>query len=274
MPIIYRPRPQTFGHSTITQPHSIPVPTDADDTIVLSDLVRQGEASRLRRRGAMSLEHGPMGAQPTAPMQEPRDNPAAVVGGSPTSDSELEPEPDDGPVFARNASVDRERGPRSGYGYGNGRGRSRGDASEESDDLPYTLFCGGDESECEMDVDVYRSNWATKPYQPSILPLYPPTEYINTSSTKRPPPRTSSGCGALLHMNASPRRRLGVFTAKNEASTGAVIGLDAAYFDRAAVAKIVRSACGCVREGIGCAVWYVLSFYFFHYTSYFSPQIF
>ena len=31
--------------------------TDADDSIVLSDLVRTGEASRLRRRGALRLDH-------------------------------------------------------------------------------------------------------------------------------------------------------------------------------------------------------------------------
>lgn len=55
-------------------------------------------------------------------------------------------------------------------------------------------------------------------------------------------------------MHAAPRKRLGVWTAKNEA-TGAVVGLDPGYFDRTAVAKIVRSACGCVREGVGCAVW-------------------
>jgi len=251
MPVIYRPRLQQPEHSTPSRQHSIPVPTDADDSIVLSDLVRQGEASRLRRRGAMRLEHGPMGAQPTIPMQGPSDSPVATVVASPTSESELEAEPDDGPVFARNTNGERERGYRSSYGTA--RGRYRTDASEESDDVAYTLFCGGDESECEMDVDDHERHWATEPYKPSILPLFPPT----TSPTKRPRSRNSSGCGALLHMNASPRRRLGVFTAKNEASTGAVIGLDAAYFDRAAVAKIVRSACGCVREGIGCAVWYV-----------------
>jgi len=30
--------------------------------------------------------------------------------------------------------------------------------------------------------------------------------------------------------------------------------MDASYFDRKAVVKILRSACGCVREGVGCAV--------------------
>jgi hypothetical protein len=35
-----------------------PRPTNVDDSIVLSDLVRTGEASRLRRRGAMRLDHG------------------------------------------------------------------------------------------------------------------------------------------------------------------------------------------------------------------------
>ena len=39
-----------------------PQVTDADDSIVLADLVRTGEASRLRRRGAMRLDHNPGGA--------------------------------------------------------------------------------------------------------------------------------------------------------------------------------------------------------------------
>jgi hypothetical protein len=203
----------------------------------------------------MRLEHAPLVAQSAAPLLDPAD---ALVG-SPPSESEPEPDPADGPVFARNTSADRQRTYRSGYGYGGGRARSRTDAFEDSDDVSYTLFCGGEESDGEGDVDTYQMPMATRPYEPSILPLYPSTEYTKASSSTTPLlPRNSSGCGALLHMNASPRRRLGVFTAKNEASTGAVIPLDAAYFDRSAMAKIVRSACGCVREGIGCAVWCAL----------------
>jgi hypothetical protein len=211
----------------------------------------------------MRLEHGPMGAQQTAPPQ--------VLAASsappfipPSSDSESEADPDDGPVFARNTSAERSR---SAYGYSAARTRSRGDLPEDSDDMVYALFCGNDYSGGEMDVDGQPAHWSKTPFQPSILPLYPSTEYTHaSSSTDRSPTKKSNGCGALLHMNAAPRRRLGVFTAKNEASTGAVIAMDADYFDRAAVAKIVRSACGCIREGIGCAVWCVSLIPFYSHT--------
>jgi hypothetical protein len=199
-----------------------------------------------------------MSAQVPAPPLDSSENPVSVVVGSPTweSEPEPEPEPDDGPIFARNTNVERDRGYRSTYGYGSGRIRGRADVCEDGDEFGYTLFCGGEELEGDMDVDLDESHWSTSPYEPSPLPLYPPAQSCAVaSSSRRPRPRPVSGCGALLHMHASPRRRLGVWTAKNEASSGAVVGLDAAYFDRAAVAKIVRSACGCVRDGVGCAVW-------------------
>jgi hypothetical protein len=157
--------------------------------------------------------------------------------------------------------VERERGYRSAYGYGSGRTRQRTDICDDNDEYRYTLFCGSQLSpDSEMDVDLDQNQWHTAPYEPSVLPLYPqnPSYLVPSSSYRTSRPKqvsTSTGCGALLHMHASPRRRLGVWQARNEASSGAVIGLDAAYFDRSAVAKIVRSACGCVREGVGCAVW-------------------
>jgi hypothetical protein len=55
-------------------------------------------------------------------------------------------------------------------------------------------------------------------------------------------------------MDATPRLRQGTWTAKGEAS-GAVIDMESSYFDKESVAKMVRNACGCVREGVGCAVW-------------------
>jgi len=54
-------------------------------------------------------------------------------------------------------------------------------------------------------------------------------------------------------MHASPRRRQNVWIGKTEA-VGTVVAMDASYFDRKAVVKMLRSACGCVREGVGCAV--------------------
>src|SRR3954447_15364031 len=77
MPIIYHNRSSSNSSDSMSSSASSadltsPTVTDADDSIVLSDLVRTGEASRLRRRGAMRLEHGlghhgfVMGANATA----------------------------------------------------------------------------------------------------------------------------------------------------------------------------------------------------------------
>lgn len=214
---------------------------------MLSDLVRTGEASRLRRRGALRLDHGAAGQA-----QQPQDrnnNPAQTVAGSPTWISDPEPDPDDVPVFARN--TDRDRALRYAYVAATGRGRNRSDVYEDGDEAAYTLFCGGEDVEWELESDA----GSLPAFEPSTLPLYP---LPVSSSTRRPSYRKTkrtNGCGALLHTQATPRRRLGVWTAKSEASSGAVVCLDPSYFDRAAVAKIVRSACGCLREGVGCAVW-------------------
>ena len=246
MPIIYRPRAPSFSSDTETETETTgPTPTDADDSIVLSDLVRTGEASRLRRRGAMRLDHGLTG-QPNPPRAP---SPATIiVVGSPTWESESEDRDGTGPVFARN---DRERGGR----YGRAQQREiRRSGEDDGEDFRFTLFCGGENSEPEFEVD--DRSWIS--YEPPLLPLYPSTSTAaaipSSSAHARRRSKRSNGCGALLHMHAAPRKRLGVWTAKSEAST-AVVGMDPMYFDRTAVAKIVRSACGCIREGVGCTIW-------------------
>ena len=42
--------------------------------------------------------------------------------------------------------------------------------------------------------------------------------------------------------------------AKEDAAE-AVVALDAEYCDHPAMDKMLKSACGCIREGIGCSVW-------------------
>ncbi|KAI6042289.1 hypothetical protein EDC04DRAFT_2971962 [Pisolithus marmoratus] len=60
MPLLNRPE-------TVSSPQPEPLGsvqlTDVDDSIVLSDLLRTGEASRLRRRGAMRLDHNAIHSQ-------------------------------------------------------------------------------------------------------------------------------------------------------------------------------------------------------------------
>ena len=62
--------------------------------------------------------------------------------------------------------------------------------------------------------------------------------------------------GALVHVRAYPQRPRGVWMAKEDAAE-TVVGLDPAYCDHPAMDKMLKSACGCIREGIGCSVWYV-----------------
>lgn len=60
MPITYR----TDAPSSSNPPSALTIP-DTDSSIVLSDLVRSGESSRLRRRGAVRLDHSHNNAQPS-----------------------------------------------------------------------------------------------------------------------------------------------------------------------------------------------------------------
>jgi hypothetical protein len=200
----------------------------------------------------MRIDHG----IPAPPTQDPARarSPTVVVVGSPTWESDVDER--EGPVFARN--TERERGFRYGYSRASQAQAQRDPQAlrrheNESEDPAFTLFCGGEEVDYP---ELGERSWSPAPHEPSILPLYPPTTPSPQRAASVPHKRStrrSTGCGALLHMHAAPRKRLGVWNAKHEA-TGAVVGLEPSYFDRSAVAKIVRSACGCVREGVGCAV--------------------
>lgn len=90
------------------------------------------------------------------------------------------------------------------------------------------------------------------PHLTSPLPAYPrrPSNFHTLP--------TSNGCGAVIHTSAVPRRRCGVWMARF-GSTDAVIELDSQYFDRSVVVRMMKSPCGCVREGVGCRLWCVNS---------------
>jgi hypothetical protein len=238
MPATYRYRAPSLSNESLESSSSTdPVITDADDSIVLSDLVRTGEASRLRRRGAMRLEHGHgnhVGGSAIIP------SPPAIAVAQPTWDDPIR-------VLGTEGEIDEGRMTQFT------REARRSDADGDTHHVfGYTLFCGGETSSLEMDTG------DTSPFEPSPLPAFPPLPGSSSDTSTRRSSRRSrvtNGCGALLHTHAGPRKRLGVWTAKS-AATDVVIGMDSCYFDRAAVAKIVRSSCGCVREGVGCAVWY------------------
>ncbi|KAI8989841.1 hypothetical protein BD414DRAFT_439182 [Trametes punicea] len=234
-----------------------PQPTDADDSIVLADLVRTGEASRLRRRGAMRLDHGhanaaraplvnatPAGssghAAPTRPI---------VIEPSRTPSPELNPDDDSGgdeytysagPAWRDwDTSVGRE-------------GRAEGMQTVEilSENVQagqsYALYCGGEEATLRDDQDERPAA-----FEPSLFPVMPSAN--GSSRSERKSVQRTNGCGALVHVRAYPQRSRGVWMAKEEASE-AVVGLDAQYCDHPAMDKMLKSACGCIREGIGCSV--------------------
>lgn len=227
--------------------------TDADDSIVLSDLVRTGEASRLRRRGAMRLDHGATGPSNTtqvlsqrAPSGRWEPPPASIRVRSPTW-AQAEPGSDDEFTGWAQRETDYEAGVQAEMDAR----RAHGEGERDKEVYEHILFCGGEEED---------EDWNDRPsapaWSPSPLPLYPSIPESSKSSSRYSTPRAkrNNGCQAIVHMNASPRRRQGVWMAKTEA-TDAVVGMDASYFDRKAVVKMLRSACGCVREGVGCAVW-------------------
>ncbi|KAH8101848.1 hypothetical protein BXZ70DRAFT_906413 [Cristinia sonorae] len=242
MPQIYRTHTSPsfpFVDSNASRPHSIrrssgipqqpaPAITNADDNIVLSDLIRTGETSRLRRRGAMRLDHAPRPLSPPRPTTRPDD--------------------DDDSYAAQEWREWQAEAAATTYGgagpLGPGGGTQLEDLRFNPDhginEQPFMLFCGG--------AVRFDAQQPQRPFKPSILPTYPPPPLPN--STSQP---TTNGCGALIHLRAFPQKPKPVWVGKDEA-TDVVVSLEAQYFESAVVAKMMKSACGCVREGVGCSV--------------------
>ncbi|KAL1726392.1 hypothetical protein EV714DRAFT_219368 [Schizophyllum commune] len=195
---------------------------DADDSIVLSDLVRTGEHSRLRRRGAMRLDHG-LHTHAMARTAAPADDiDEGTTGGTSSEPMHLQRYP-----LRRYSSV----GP--------------------ADEYRYQLYCDGCQRQEGGDEEPEWLERSPSPYEPSPLPLYPMPP--RSASPRSPPTNAATSCGALIHGQAAPRQRLGVWTAKSEASD-VVVPMDPEYFESSAIAKVIHSPCGCVRECVGCAL--------------------
>ncbi|KAG6844464.1 hypothetical protein H0H87_006747 [Tephrocybe sp. NHM501043] len=215
--------------------HAEPAMSDADDSIVLDDLVRTGEASRLRRRGAMRLDHG------HATHHGGGGGGAAAAAAD--SDEESEEQMMYTPTMP--GPVPRRTPTRA-------RTSRRHDEHAETPTTPtcYTLFCGGDDPE-----PPYHPEVGSAPFRPSLLPLSAPSPSTSAPSKKR----RTNGCGALIHVSASPRRRpastapAGFTWHAASPAEVRIAPLDACYFDEPTRLRIQRSPCGCVREGIACA---------------------
>jgi len=241
-----------------THPPSFIQDSTIDDSIVLSDLVRTGEVSRLRRRGAMRIDHNHLHhatagghVVPGAPrLSTP--NIVLVERSNWDSDSDL-----DSPVFTSHWNMDpvasrtgrRHPRPSRRYGPYSGTGLPSGSSSGVKDEYVYTLVCG---------VDVPTSEPVeTEPFRPSILPLYPNSSSSSASAVKAH--TKSTGCGSVIHVHAAPRSRFRTWSARG-ASSETVVPMEACYFGTREAARFSKSSCGCVNEGVGCAIWFVSSF--------------
>lgn len=219
-------------------------PIDADDSIVLSDLLRSGEASRLRRRGAMRIDPAVVGLNQNSTSPDIHAQNVVVADrNSATWDVEYDMDLVHHMPARRRQRSGRRYGP-----YESGPSTMPSSQLEgASEDLVYTLVCGAP-------IHEYGPSDDTEPFKPSVLPLYPDHADRHGKEKEREEVNRSTGCGSLVHVLATPRPRSGVWTALGSASS-CVVPMDASYFDTREAAQIARSSCGCLREGIGCAVW-------------------
>ena len=260
--------PVTYSRSPQTQSPYLADIFDVDESIVLSDLVRSGEVSRLRRRGAIAIRDSITPQSPVSPSTSGiRRHSSAPF---------LHPPPRPEPDTSENDEDDAEHQPNGASrwftrfrpsfeeplasGPDNTGGSRPFTPEAEAEALPqdgdgdsssYMLFCGG------RLRDFDRSNTPN-----ASLALDPPSRrrvfaYRSPQPTRRPShlrARRTNGCGVLVHLSAQPRRRQGTWVAR-DAAAESVAKMDARYFDCRVAARLIKSACGCVREGVGCRVW-------------------
>ena len=209
-------------------------PIDADDSIVLSDLVRTGEASRLRRRGAMRLDRNSM-----QPVRRP-----GIFFEDSDSDDENRPY-----SFAYGEILDRRHRSFTSHQHQYPSYSSLVAEPDVNDDSPpYILVCGA------KVVDSVPQQKPCAPFEPSIFPVMP-GEQASGSRSPSPPPSTN-GCGTVIHFHgACPQAQATTktFTARSR-TTDIVVPLEAEYFSNQVAKTFETSPCGCVQEGIGCAV--------------------
>ncbi|SRR6266702_503005 len=259
--------PVSYSRSPPTQPPYLSDIFDVDESIVLSDLVRSGEVSRLRRRGAIAIRDSITPQSPvspgtsgirrhsSAPFLHPPPRPEPDTSENDEDDAE---HPQNGATrwFARfrpsfeeppTSGLDNTAGSRSFTPGGEGLLPQDGDGDSSS----YVLFCGGRLRDCDWSNPSNAPLTLDSPSRRRVFAFRPPPP---TRRPSHPRARRTNGCGVLVHLSAQPRRRQGTWVARGAAAES-VAKMDSRYFDCRVAARLIKSACGCVREGVGCRVW-------------------
>ena len=263
--------PVTYSRSPSTQtPHFADI-FDVDESIVLSDLVRSGEVSRLRRRGAIAIRDSITPQSPvspgtsairrhsSAPFLHPPPRPEPDTSENDEDDAERQQNGTSSRWFAR-FRPSFEEPPTSGLDNTGGGSRSFTPGAEglpqdaDGDPSSYVLFCGGRLRDGGDGSNPPHAPLTTHdpPSRRRVFAFRPPLPTRRPSHPARV--RRTNGCGVLVHLSAQPRRRQGTWVARGAAAES-VARMDSRYFDCRVAARLIESACGCVREGVGCRVW-------------------
>ncbi|KAI5115965.1 hypothetical protein M0805_000608 [Coniferiporia weirii] len=209
---------------------------EEEESMGVSELVRTAEASRLRRRGAITGAH--------RANRQSTSSAAGASGETSFNGSDYQwtwPPPSQAtsqlPQWTDMSSANAI--PPAYPPWADVPDPAK--AEDEADGRHgsgYALYCGFES--CELGDD--------EPYVPSPFPT------LHGSS---PPPartsqcfRKSTGCGALIHATGAPRTKSGTWYARGKA-TDVVVQLDKIYFERGGQPK--QFACGCRWYGVGCS---------------------
>ncbi|KAJ7451280.1 hypothetical protein B0H11DRAFT_2076371 [Mycena galericulata] len=112
------------------------------------------------------------------------------------------------------------------------------------------LSCGA-----EHEADPATDDWWDA-RRPAVVPFLPwPSEQPQDRTEPQRPPRRSTGCGARVHPRAYAARDGGHWVGYVDGmERTVVIRLDGQYFRKRSALGLGGAACGCVADGVGCAV--------------------
>lgn len=203
---------------------------------VLSELVRTAEASRLRRRGNLGVSAPSLNSNSSEhngrviPDLRWNYEPFLARRGSWTNGS-LQP-----PSIWETIAIPEDT--------------AKSDEDVDGNrEVSYKLYCGV-KKWCFQEDDGEEQKFEVSP-----LPSYPPQSTTKSSSSNRSYGqhfRRITGCGALIHVKASPRTQTGTWQAMGKA-TNEVVPMHAKYFERGGQMK--KFTCGCRYFGVGCSQW-------------------